>query len=303
MSFDSYHESIELYKDYTYIMYILCDKTASFYSKIKNIINIPIVLCSTALSILNTTDFINNIDMVPITRNITIACNLLIAISVAILNLYKITEKEFAFRSHSDAFLQLHNKINTEIAKSKTIHTKIDILRIMNEYNLYSEQIAFHIPSRIKKFIIKNYNNYKFPLLLTNNNKKSKQLSKMAIFYNIFKKQHKRPRSPAVSTNTSYTTTTAESLQFSRSSSLSSINIQDYDFYHNKPYHNPLTPIQSQDASPFSVFDELRNSPIKQLRIAVMPKMHMTNTVFSQTYVSTENTSNLSRKFKRSMSS
>ena len=306
MSFDSYHESIEVYKDYTYIMYILCDKTASFYSKIKNIINIPIVLCSTALSILNTTEFINNTDMIPITRNISIACNLLIAISVAILNLYKITEKEFAFRSHSETFLQLHNKINAEIAKSKTIHTKIDILRIINEYNLYSEQLAFHIPSRIRKFIVKNYSNYKLPLSLTNNNKKNKHSSKMAMFYNILKKQHKHTRSPNVTTNTSYTTTSNdESVQFSRNSSLSSISIQDDMYYVTKTFHNPLSPIQSQEASPFSVFDELRHSPIRQLRMpAIIPRTYMNNAAFSQTYNnSIENTSNLTKKLKRSMSS
>jgi hypothetical protein len=306
MSFDSYHESIEVYKDYTYIMYILCDKTASFYSKIKNIINIPIVLCSTALSILNTTEFINNTDMIPITRNISIACNLLIAISVAILNLYKITEKEFAFRSHSESFLQLHNKINAEIAKSKTIHTKIDILRIINEYNLYSEQLAFHVPTRIRKYIVKNYGNYKLPLSLTNNNKKLQHFSKMAMFYNILKKQHKRPKSHTVTTNTSYTTTSNdESVQFSRSSSLSSINIQDDVYYVAKTFHNPLSPIQSHNVSPFSVFDELRNSPVKQLRMpAILPRTYMTNTAFSQTYNhSIENTSNLTKKLKRSASS
>ncbi len=281
-------------------MYILCNKTASFYSKIKNIINIPIVVCSTALSILNTTDFINHTDMIPITRNISIGCNLLIAVTVAILNLFKITEKEYSFKTHSDNFLLLHNKITTEIAKSKTIHTKIDILRIIDEYNLYCEKISFHIPSRIRKHIIKDYNNYKLPLLLINNNKKNnKKYIKMTYFFNMFKKL---PKSP--STTTSYTTT-HEVYNISRSSSLSSINII-HDEYIPKSYQNVLSPIQSFNGSPFSVFD-MRNSPIRQLQmspLAIVPvhKVYMTNKVFSKTHAQSFD-KDLTRKPKRSRSS
>jgi|LakMenEpi03Aug12_release.lakeMendotaPanAssembly.Ray.scaffolds.fasta_scaffold00441_39 hypothetical protein len=302
MSFDSYNESIEIYKDYTYIMYILCDKTASFYSKIKNIINIPIVVCSTALSILNTADFISHTDMISIIRNISIACNLLIAITIAILNLFKIPEKEYSFKTHSDNFLQLHNKITTEIAKSKTIHTKVDILRIIDEYNLYCEKISFHIPTRIRKHIIKDYNNYKLPLLLINNNRKNnKKYIKMAYFFNMFKKL---PKSPSTTTSTSYTTT-HEVYNISRSSSLSSINII-HDDYIPKPYHNVLSPIQSLNGSPFSVFD-MRNSPVRQLQmspLAIVPmhKVYMTNKAFSKTHVQPFD-KDLMKKPKRSRSS
>jgi hypothetical protein len=275
-------------------MYILCDKTASFYSKIKNIINIPIVVCSTALSILNTTDFISHTDMISITRNISIACNLLIAITVAILNLFKIPEKEYSFKTHSDNFFQLNNKITTEIAKSKTIYTKIDILRIIDEYNLYCEKISFHIPSRIRKRIIKDYNNYKLPLLLINNDRKNdKKHIKMAYFFNMFKKL---PKSP--STTTSYTTT-HEVYNISRSSSLSSINII-HDDYIPKSYHN---------GSPFSVFD-MRNSPVRQLQmspLAIVPahthKVYMTNKAFSKTHILQPFDKDLVKKLKRSRSS
>lgn len=187
MAFVIENDSVDAYKDYTYIMYVLCDKTASFYSKIKNIINIPIVVCSTGLSILNTINFSDNVDKMLIISYISTAFNLLIALSIAVLNIYKIPEKEFSFKSHSMNFLKLHNKINAEITKSKTVMINIDIVSIINEFNLLCEYITFHIPSHIRKDIQKNYPSYKFPLLLTNNTKEpdvrkttlSKYLKKM----------------------------------------------------------------------------------------------------------------------------
>lgn len=166
---------VDAYKDYTFIMYVICDKTASFYSKIKNIINIPIVICSTGLSILNTTEFDKDMEKIIMTRYVSICFNLLIALSVAILNLFKITEKEFLFKSHSMNFLKLHNKINAEITKCNTIMIEVDILNIINEYNILCEYITFHIPSHIRKSVQKNYPSYKFPILLIDNKKEKKK--------------------------------------------------------------------------------------------------------------------------------
>jgi hypothetical protein len=172
----SSQEEIDAYKDYTFIMYTLCDKTASFYSKIKNVINIPIVICSTGLSILNTTSFDQDTDRFIFISYLGIVLNLLIAMSVATLNVFKITEKEFSFKSHSMNFLKLHNKINAEIAKCKTIMIDIDILSIINEYNLLCEYITFHIPSRIRRDIQKHYPYHKMPILLTNTKKEKFKL-------------------------------------------------------------------------------------------------------------------------------
>lgn len=188
-------ESIDNYKDYTYIMYILCDKTSSFYGKIKNAINVPIVICSTTLSILHTTEVNDNTDTLYIINYVSIACNLFIAISLSILNLFKITEKEFSFKMHAANFLKLHNKINTEIAKKNTFMIEIDIMQMINEYNLLCEFISFHIPSRIKLDIQKNYPNYKYPVLLSNNKYSKKKSTLLSYYYNIWQHPQQSPDS------------------------------------------------------------------------------------------------------------
>lgn len=175
-------ESIEAYRDYTYIMYIICDKTAAYYSKIKHAINIPIVLCSTALSILNTT-YTGKEDTYYDIKNSGIVLNFFIALSIAILNMYKITEKEFFFSSQSVNFFKIYNKINVEIAKSKSILAPIDIINIITEYNLLCENIHFHIPSHIRNKIRSSYKTYKMPFLISNTTKRPREYDLFKYFY------------------------------------------------------------------------------------------------------------------------
>ena len=165
---------INSYKDYSYIMYIVCDQTSSYYSKIKNTINIPIVFCSAGLSIMNTytTKDLHTSHSI---KNTGIVLNILIALSLSILNIYKITEKEFFFNTQSVKFLKIYNKINIEIMKSKTELNTENIMNIITEYNILCEHIQFHIPSHIRKYILKNYKHFQIPFLILNTVKKERK--------------------------------------------------------------------------------------------------------------------------------
>lgn len=169
------------YLELSYIMYMLCDKTSVYYARIKNIIHIPIILCSTSVSILNTTEFTKEImgDKIIIIRLCTIIFNLLTAISVAILNVYKITEREFSFKSLSVGFLKIHNKMNIEIARNKNINKNIDgeLMNLIKEYNALCESLTFHIPEHIQRNLKKNSKIYKLPFMNSANSLKiNKQL-------------------------------------------------------------------------------------------------------------------------------
>jgi len=155
-------------------MYIVCDETSSYYSKIKNTINIPIVFCSAGLSIVNTYDTKDSHTNTSI-KHLGVVLNILIALSLSILNIYKITEKEFFFSSQSVKFLKIYNKMNIEIMKTKTEPTNTNIMNIITEYNILCEHIQFHIPSHIRKSIVKNYKNFNLPFLLLNTIKKNKK--------------------------------------------------------------------------------------------------------------------------------
>jgi hypothetical protein len=48
---------LESYRDKAYVSNILCTETSNFYSFIKNLVNIPLILSSSIMTILNSSDF------------------------------------------------------------------------------------------------------------------------------------------------------------------------------------------------------------------------------------------------------
>lgn len=249
---ESCTKSIETYKDYSYVMYVMCYKSSLFYSTIKNVINIPIIICTTALSILSSSDFksINNIEKQDIIRSFSIGFNLLIALSIAILNVYKIAEKEFFFNSHASSFMKINNNIEVDLAKNKTTLTKIDILKIINDYNFLCESMTFHIPPYIRRSTFKKYHNFNLPLLLLEN---KREASILTTYYKKFtsldvKKTRKEPKSPSsISTSSdisSYTSGKICSGMFDRTSSTSSYSGEHVVEKNKKPLFG-LSPIHS----------------------------------------------------------
>jgi hypothetical protein len=263
MAFRLQIEMIETYNDFSYIMYIICDMTASYYSRIKNIVNIPIIICSTGLSILNTTELSDSsFDKIVIIRNCGIAFNLLIALSIAILNAYKITEKEFSFKSQSVNFLKIHNKINVDLAKCRNTMSQVDILDIVKEYNLLCESICFHIPSHIQAYVKRNYRNYKQPFMLSRP-KKERRTSIISYYFNK-DDSGKSYDSNESSTNLSVTSSTS-ALSLNNTNNTNNTEETDLEYgYLPQPqdsqYRYRLSPIPSV----YSVPDTKRNNKRKK---------------------------------------
>lgn len=248
---ESCKKSIETYKDYSFVMYVMCYNSSLFYSTIKNVINIPIIICTTALSILSSSDFksINNTEKQDIIRYFSIGFNLLIALSIAILNVYKITEKEFFFNSHASSFMKINNNIELDLAKNKTTLVKIDILKIINDYNFLCENMAFHIPPYIRRSTFKKYHHFNLPLLLLEN---SRDASILRTYYKKIstfdvKKTIKEPQSPASSSSksdiSSYTSGKFKACIFDRTSSSNSLS--DKSIAIKPSFNQGLSPIQS----------------------------------------------------------
>lgn len=224
---ESCTKSIETYKDYSYVMYVMCYNSSSFYCTIKNVINIPIIICTTAMSILSSSDFesINNTEKQDIIRIFSIGFNLLIALLIAILNVYKIAEKEFFFNSQASGFMKISNNIEVDLAKNKTTLTKIDILKIIYDYNSLCENMSFHIPQYIRRSAFKKYHNLNLPLLLLEN---KREASILTTYYKKFtlldsKKSMKEPKSPSSTSDvSSYTSGRIRKGVFDSSSSSTS---------------------------------------------------------------------------------
>jgi hypothetical protein len=247
----------DIYVDHTYIMYILCDKTASFYYKIKNIINIPVIICSAVLSIFGSMNYNTNLENT-VAINMTLFLNIFVTVAIALLNFFKITEKEFFFKSYAMNFFKLHNKINGEITKSKTIMINLEISQIINEYNVLCENITFNIPSRIKDNVAKRYADYKLPTILINN----KPMKKKIHIWNFLK--NKEDKTPSVTdTLNSNETTIVIPIQksfadFAKNDSISIFSNDAIDDMLKLSYKISYSPLRAVNKKPIKFITKAR---------------------------------------------
>jgi hypothetical protein len=145
-------EIILQYRDKSYISSILCQESTDWYSLLKTITNIPLILISTTMSILNSLN-INNYDMqIP-----NIVINAVFALVLSLINNFKITEKQANFKSLNIKYIKLTHYIEDKITNELENCTKEDIRQIINDYDIICENLEFSYPGFIKKRIKKRF--------------------------------------------------------------------------------------------------------------------------------------------------
>ena len=114
------------YRDKTYICSILCQQTSDWYYFLKTIINIPLILMSTSLSIINSLN-IDELDM----RIPNIVINASFALILSLINNFNISEKQANFRSLHLKYTKLTHFIEDKITNELENCTKEDIRKII----------------------------------------------------------------------------------------------------------------------------------------------------------------------------
>lgn len=143
------------YRDKTYICSILCQQTSDWYYFLKTIINIPLILMSTSLSIINSLN-INNFDM----RIPNIVINASFALILSLINNFNISEKQANFRSLHLKYTKLTHFIEDKITNELENCTKEDIRKIINDYDAITDNLEYPYPGFIrlrvkKRFLVK----------------------------------------------------------------------------------------------------------------------------------------------------
>ena len=87
------------YRDKTYLMALLCGRSHSYYSFIKQIINIPIILSNSVLAVING----SSIDDEKL-KVINVITNAFSALMIMLINNFAITEKISCFKETSVKF-------------------------------------------------------------------------------------------------------------------------------------------------------------------------------------------------------
>jgi len=139
------------YRDKAYVSNILCQKSSEFYSMLKSIMSLPLILSSSVLAILNSSDF--PYGEMKIANIILNSCT---ALLLSLINNFKLPEKSATFRSLGIK----HNKLchYIEDLLNNDIEVNPDIIRgVIKDYDGFNEQQEYSYPHHIKEKVKKMY--------------------------------------------------------------------------------------------------------------------------------------------------
>jgi hypothetical protein len=145
---------LESYRDKAYICNILCDESFNHYSFIKNLVNLPLILSSSVMTVLNSSDFDAQTMRIP-----NIVLNASTTLILSLINNYKLPEKCQTFRSKSIKYMHLCNQIEDSLTNDLN-NINIDKIRnFINDYDAITESLEYSYPTHIKNRVRKKFKN------------------------------------------------------------------------------------------------------------------------------------------------
>lgn len=139
------------YRDKTYIYQLLTTKTNEYYSNIKQVINIPLIISSSIMTICNSGSFAPEDMKIP-----NIVINACTALLISLINNYKIIEKQQTFRNLSIKYMTLLHDIEDKIANDTNLEPD-EVRTIIKQYDDLITQTEYIIPTRIKNKVRHQY--------------------------------------------------------------------------------------------------------------------------------------------------
>ena len=142
------------YRDKSYIMNMLCEKSFERFNFIKSICNIPLIIISSCVAILNSSS-INAEDM----KLPNIVINSLTAMLISMIGNFKVNEKEQGFKQLSNKFMKLTHEIEDDLNNHLQELTGDDVSSKIKDYDCLIETIEFTFPSKIKNQLYTKFKN------------------------------------------------------------------------------------------------------------------------------------------------
>lgn len=158
MNTNVYRSTLIEYRDKIHVYNVLTSQASDYYGTLKMFVNIPIIISSAAMSIINSS--FNAEDMkIP-----NICINACTALLIGLINNFKIVETASNFRTVSLKFVKLLHLVEDKLTEDNlSIEDVRDITRLYDEL---LEQID-PIPNFIKKKVRKMYVTKKYlPIIL-----------------------------------------------------------------------------------------------------------------------------------------
>ena len=148
---------LESYRDKAYITSILCSQSAEHFSFLRSIVNIPLILSSSTMTVLNSMDEGTNNNM----KYANIVLNAWTSLILSLVGNFKLPEQATNF---SQIQVKM-NKLTHQIEDKLTIDLESckieDIRQFINEYDVLYEQLDYAFPNFIKNRVKKIYSEKK----------------------------------------------------------------------------------------------------------------------------------------------
>lgn len=145
---------LQSYRDKAFVSGILCDESSQFYSFLKSLVNIPLILSSSIMGILNSSDFDSQQMRIP-----NIVLNASTSLILSLINNFKLPEKCQTFHNRANKFNKLTHVIEDALTNDIQDITVDKIRSLINEYDTINESLEFSFPSHIKNRIKNRYMN------------------------------------------------------------------------------------------------------------------------------------------------
>ena len=152
---------LESYRDKAYITSILCSQSAEHFSFLRSIVNIPLILSSSTMTVLNSMDASDTEGGNNNMKYANIILNAWTSLILSLVGNFKLPEQATNF-----AQIQVKmNKLTHQIEDKLTIDLESckieDIRHFISEYDALYEQLDYSFPNFIKNRVKKIYSGKK----------------------------------------------------------------------------------------------------------------------------------------------
>ena len=142
---------LQAYRDKSYVTSVLCSQSEEFYSFIRSMINVPLIMSSSVMTILNSMSENNANDM----KYANIALNAATATILSLIGNFKLTEKVTNYRTINFKMNKLCHQIEDKLTNDLENTNADHIRQFINEYDSLCEQLDFPYPGFIKNRVKK----------------------------------------------------------------------------------------------------------------------------------------------------
>jgi hypothetical protein len=143
---------LKQYKEKAFISALLCEESCNYYSFIKNMINIPLIVSNSVMVCINSI-----IEDQNTLKTLNIILNSSTGLILGMISNFKVYEKINQYHQLYIKFNKLSNAIDSKLTNDIENISNDFINNIMNEYDNIAEGQEFAFPNKIKKRIKKQY--------------------------------------------------------------------------------------------------------------------------------------------------